>query len=125
MKARIDPTLTLEDVVKHIEQWRRSKKKGESGYRSSYGAKHSAWWVLMGSRGSAESCVSAIQNSTSAAGSSRQVGTGGVPGEEGAFVEIEPVLVDQILSPDATALWMELERPDGLGLRIRPTSPEA
>ena len=50
------------------------------------------------------------------AGQSRQA-----PGAETAFVEIDRALVDQAPGPDATAAWMELERPDGLRLRIRPT----
>jgi hypothetical protein len=38
-----------------------------------------------------------------------------------AFVEVDRALVDQAPRSDATAVWMELERPDGLRLRIRPT----
>jgi len=29
MNARIDPMLTLEEVAKHVEQWRSHKKQGE------------------------------------------------------------------------------------------------
>jgi hypothetical protein len=29
--------------------------------------------------------------------------------------------VDQAQGPESTAAWMELERPDGLRLRIHPT----
>ena len=38
-----------------------------------------------------------------------------------AFVELEPTLVGQALEPDVSARWLELERPDGLRLRIPPT----
>lgn len=36
-----------------------------------------------------------------------------------AFVEIDPVVMDQTWRPEPGAAWMELERPDGLRLRIR------
>jgi len=36
-------------------------------------------------------------------------------------VQIERALVDQAAEPGGAALWMELERPDGLRLRLRPT----
>jgi hypothetical protein len=36
-------------------------------------------------------------------------------------VEIDRALVDQAPEPGAAAVWMELERPDGLRLRIRAT----
>ena len=50
------------------------------------------------------------------AGQSRQES-----GDDTAFVEIDRALVVQAPGPDATGAWMELERPDGLRLRIRPT----
>ncbi|MCP3997709.1 MAG: hypothetical protein GY722_22010, partial [bacterium] len=50
------------------------------------------------------------------AGQHRQ-GAGG----ETAFVEIDPIDMDPAPGPQASAVWMELERPDGLRLRIRPT----
>jgi hypothetical protein len=36
-------------------------------------------------------------------------------------VEVDPVVVDQALRPEASAVWMELQRPDGWRLRIQPT----
>jgi hypothetical protein len=45
MNARIEPTLTLEEVAKHLEQWRSHKKKGERILQS-YGTKRSACWAL-------------------------------------------------------------------------------
>ena len=38
-----------------------------------------------------------------------------------AFVEIKPQRLDRAQEPAAAAMWMELERPDGLRLRIQPT----
>jgi hypothetical protein len=43
------------------------------------------------------------------------------PSAERAFVEIDRALVDQAAEPAGGAVWMELQRPDGLRLRIRPT----
>ena len=40
---------------------------------------------------------------------------------ETAFVEINPQLMDRTLAPAAAAGWLELERPDGLRLRLQPT----
>ena len=36
-------------------------------------------------------------------------------------MEIDPVAACQAPGPRGSALWMELERPDGLRLRIQPT----
>ena len=36
-------------------------------------------------------------------------------------MELDRRLVGQVLEPDASAPWMELERPDGLRLRIQST----
>ncbi len=41
--------------------------------------------------------------------------------ERTAFVEVDRAVVDRALEPDATVAWMELERPDGLRLRIQAT----
>jgi len=120
MNVRIDPTLTLEDVARHIEQWRSSKKKGERvpqqlwsealGLVDTYGISRISRTLRLSytefdkRRGIIE------------AGQRRQE-----PGEDTAFVEIDRALLDQAPRPDATTVWMELERPDGLRLRIRPT----
>lgn len=50
-------------------------------------------------------------------GGKHRAGSGG----KTTFVELNPGLVDQALAPQDTAAWMELERPDGLRLRIQPT----
>jgi hypothetical protein len=41
--------------------------------------------------------------------------------DEIAFVEVDSALLDQAMESKAPAAWMELERPDGLRLRIQPT----
>ncbi len=119
MSVRIDPTLTLEEVARHVEQWRSSKKKGE-------GIPQQLWNEALGlvdtygiSRVSRTLRLSYTEldkrRGISEAGRRKQ-GTGA----EMAFVEIDRALVDQAPRPDAATVWMELERPDGLRLRIRP-----
>ena len=45
-----------------------------------------------------------------------------VSGAERSFVEIAPAVVDQAMRPGGTPVLMEMERPDGLRLRIQPTN---
>ncbi len=120
MKAPIESPLTLEEVAEHFEQWRRSKKKGgripEQLWSEAIG--------LVGTYG-----VSQVTRTLRLGGTDLNkrrgiVGTGNRrqnPGGKTAFVQIDPVLVDQAPGPEVSAAWMELERPDGLRLRIRPT----
>ena len=120
MNARIDPTLTLEEVAKHVEQWRSTKEKGERipqqlwsealGLVSTYGISRVSRTLRL-----SHTELSKRQGIIEAA--QRRQGSGG----ETAFVEIDRALVDTTPGPEATAVWMELERPDGLRLRIRPT----
>jgi hypothetical protein len=55
MNARIDTTLTLDEVANHIEQWREPQM--ESGSRSGCGTKRSVLSVPMGSRVLVEPCT--------------------------------------------------------------------
>jgi len=45
-----------------------------------------------------------------------------VSGAERSFVEIAPAVVDQAMRSGGTPVLIELERPDGLRLRIQPTN---
>jgi hypothetical protein len=45
-----------------------------------------------------------------------------VSGSERSFVEIDPAVVDQAIRPSARPVLMEMERPDGLRLRIQPSN---
>ena len=120
MNARINPTLTLEEVAKHIEQWRSHKKNGERipqplwnealGLISTYGISRVSRTLRL-SYTELNKRLRIIE-----AEQHRQA-----PRAETAFVEMDRALVDQAPGPDAAAVWMELERPDGLRLRIRPT----
>ncbi len=120
MNTRIDPTLTLEEVAKHVEQWRSRKKKGERipqrlwnealGLVGTYGISRISRTLRLSytELNKRQGIIEADQH--------RQD-----PGGEAAFVEVDRALVEQVPGPDTGAVWMELERPDGLRLRIRPT----
>ncbi len=120
MNARIDPTLTLDEVAKHIEQWRSDKRNGERipqplwnealGLISTYGISRVSRTLRL-SYTELNKRLRIIE-----AEQHRQA-----PRAETAFVEMDWALVDQAPGPDTAAVWMELERPDGLRLRIRPT----
>jgi hypothetical protein len=120
MKAAIEKPLTLEDVAEHFEQWRGSKKKGEripeKLWREAIG--------LVGIYG-----VSQVTQTLRLSGTDLNKRRGiletgkrrqGADGQR-AFVEVDRALVDEAVVPAAPAVWMELERPDGLRLRIQPT----
>ena len=120
MNARSEATLTLEAVAKHFAHWRRKKTNGER-------IPEELWnqaLALLGNYGISQVSRTLRLSYTeldkrrkiSEAGRSRQGS-----GDDTAFVEIDRALVDQAAEPADGAVWMELERPDGLRLRIRPS----
>ena len=117
MKARIDWRLTLEEVGEHFAQWRRNKKKGERIPQSLWDEAID----LVETHG-----VSQVTRTLhlSATDLNKRRGIVGAnqrrqaPVAEAAFVEVERA---HIPVAAAEAVWMELERPDGMRLRIRPT----
>ena len=120
MKTSIRATLTLKEVAEHFKQWRSVKKKGER-------IPDHLWSEAVGLIGTYG--ISQVTGTLHLSGTDlnkhrgingtgrRRRGSGG----ETAFVEIDRTLVDQALGPEATAAWMELERPDGQRLRIQST----
>ena len=115
MKARIESTLTLEAVADHFEQWRRNKKKGER-------IPQTLWdeaIELVETHGVSRVTRTLRLSATDLNQRRGIVATGGRrdAAAETAFVEIERAQMPQ---PDSGAVWMELERPDGMRLRIRP-----
>jgi hypothetical protein len=120
MNARSEATLTLEAVAKHFVHWRREKNNGER-------IPEELWnqaLTLLGTYGISQISRTLRLSYTELdkrrkaieAGRSRQGS-----GDDTAFVEIDRALIEQASGPDVTAVWMELERPDGLRLRIRPS----
>jgi hypothetical protein len=117
MNTRIESTLTLEEVAEHFERWRQNKKKGDR-------IPQRLWDEAIGlvqTHG-----VSRVTRTLrlSATDLNKRLGIVGArqrrqaPVAEAAFVEIEHT---PIAAPDAQTHWMELERPDGMRLRIRPS----
>jgi len=120
MKAPIESPLTLEEVATHFAQWRKHKKNGERipehlwsealGLLGTYGVSQVTRTLRLGGSdlNKRRKMIEASQH--------RQT-----RGGETVFVEIDPVVLDQTPGQEASAVWMELERPDGLRLRIRPS----
>ena len=120
MKAPIESPLTLEEVAEHFAQWRRRKQKGDRIPEPLW----SEALGLLGTYGVSQVTRTLRLSGTDLNKHRGQIGAGqrrqGAGGET-AFVEIDPLVMDQASGPEASAVWMELERPDGLRLRIRPT----
>ena len=116
----MESPLRLEEVAEHFEQWRRSKEKGERipqqlwreavGLLGSYGVSQVTRTLRLSGRdlNKRRGIIGAGQRRRSPEGKT-------------AFVEVDPVVVDQALRPEASAVWRELQRPDGWRLRIRPS----
>ncbi len=118
MNARIESTLTLEEVVEHFGQWRTNKKKGERISELLWNEAVS----LVGAYG-----VSQVTRTLRLSGTDLNkrrgiiaAGRSGVAtGGDSPFVEMDPVVMDPAVGPESAAVWMELERADGMRLRIR------
>jgi hypothetical protein len=121
MNAPIESPLTLETAAEHFEQWRRNKKKGERIPEKLW----SEAIDLVDRYG-----VSQVTRTLRLSGTDLNKRRGIVGTNQrrrsqnttAAFVEIEPAVMEQAVESSASAAaWMELERPDGFRLRIRPT----
>ena len=120
MKKKNTPSLTLEVVTEHFERWRRNKKKGEripeplwveaielvSDYPFSRVCR------------ALHLCATDLKRHQAALSAGKELT---VSGSERSFVEIDPAVVDQAMRPGGMPVLMELERPDGLRLRIQST----
>jgi len=117
MKARIESRLTLEEVGEHFAHWRRSKKRGERIPQALWDEAidlvetHGVSQVTRTLRLSATD----LNKRRGIVGASQRRQA---PVAEAAFVEVAHVPIG---APDTETMWMELERPDGMRLRIRPT----
>jgi hypothetical protein len=118
MKAIESKTLTLETVTKHFEEWRSNKKQGERipdwlwsesvALLSDYSLNRIARTLHL--------CAKDIKKHRDALTAQSNLT---LPASEMTFVEIDHPLVGAAAAP--TAL-LEVERPDGLRLRIQPTT---
>jgi len=121
MKALNDLPLTLEAVAKHFEQWRRSKRKGERIPERLWSEAVSLVGTYSISKVTRALRLSATDLNKRREGieSVKRQGDGN---GKAAFVEVSSGVVDQASRAQYTTAWMELERPDGLRLRIGPGS---
>ncbi len=120
MKAPIESPLTLEEVAAHFAQWRKHKKNGERIPEQLW----SEAIALVGTYGISQVTRTLRLSGTDLNKRRGVIGGGkrrGGSGAKTAFVEVAPVLPDQAPGPEVSAAWMELERADGLRLRIRPS----
>jgi hypothetical protein len=120
MNAATDGELTLEEVSRHVEQWRSRKKRGERVPQRIW----SEALALVGTHGISRVSRTLRLSYTELDKRRRamEAEQRRKPAREGtAFVEIDRALVDQVPGSEASAAWLELERPDGLRLRIRPS----
>ena len=119
MQPSIESPLTLEVVAEHFEQWRSGKKKGERIPESlwheavelvdAYGVSQVSRVLRLGGRDLNK------RRGVSGSGQHRRRRVE----EKPAFVEVERGSARAAAaSPPPSALWVELERPDGVRLRI-------
>ena len=120
MKTAIESSLTLPEVADHFQQWRNMKQPGERipdqlwreaiSLVGTYGVTQVTRTLHLSSTdfNKRRRLIEAGQRQPDAAGAT-------------AFVEINPQRMDRTPEPAASAGWLELERPDGLRLRIQPT----
>ena len=121
MNAAVTPRLSLEEVAEHFAQWRSHKKTGER-------IPEHLWREAVGLLGAYP--VSQVTRTLRLGGRDlnrrremMESGTGGNCAEgKTAFVEIDRALVAETVRPGAPATVMELQRPDGLRLRIQPAT---
>jgi len=121
MKKKNTPSLTLEVVTEHFERWRRNKKKGERIPGSLWVEAIELVSDYPFSRvcRALHLCATDLKRHQAALSADKELT---VSGSERSFVEIDPAVVDQAMRPGGTPVLIELERPDGLRLRIQPTN---
>ena len=121
MKTMTKSPLALEAVAEHFERWRTNKKKGERipqhlwieaiGLVSDYTISQVCRALHL--------CATDLKRHQAALSADKELA---VSGAERSFVEIDRGIVDQAIRPNTRPVLMEMERPDGLRLRIQPTN---
>ncbi|MEA2078334.1 MAG: hypothetical protein U9P00_00455 [Pseudomonadota bacterium] len=121
MKTITKPPLTLEEVADHFERWRSNKKKGER-------IPEALWFEAVGlvtdyplSRvcRTLRLCATDLKKHQAVLSAGKELA---VPRSERSFVEIDRAIVAQAMRPSATPVLVEMERPDGLRLRLQPAN---
>jgi hypothetical protein len=121
MKTMTKSPLALEAVAEQFERWRTNKKKGERipqhlwieaiGLVSDYTISQVCRALHL--------CATDLKRHQAALSADKELA---VSGAERSFVEIDRGIVDQAIRPSARPVLMEMERPDGLRLRIQPSN---
>ena len=121
MKTKNTPSLTLEVVAEHFERWRSNKNKGERIPESLWVEAIELVSDYPFSRvcRALHLCATDLKRHQAALSADKELT---VSGSERSFVEIDPAVVDQAMRSGGTPVLIELERPDGLRLRIQPTN---
>jgi len=121
MKTKNTPSLTLEVVSEHFERWRSNKNKGERIPESLWVEAIELVSDYPFSRvcRALHLCATDLKRHQAALSAGKELT---VSGSERSFVEIDPAVVDQAMRPGGTPVLMELERPDGLRLRMQPAN---
>ena len=121
MKTKRTPRLSLQAVVEHFEYWRSNKKKGER-------IPESLWIEAIGlvadyplSRvcRSLHLCATDLKRHQAALSTVKEQA---VSGSDSVFMEIDRGIFDPAMRPMGRPVLMEMERPDGLRLRIQPAN---
>jgi hypothetical protein len=121
VKTITKPPLTLEEVADHFERWRSKKKKGER-------IPEHLWFEAIGLVSnypisqvcrSLRLCATDLKKHQAVLSAGKELA---VPRSERSFVEIDRAIVAQAMRPSATPVLMEMERPDGLRLRLQPAN---
>ena len=121
MKARTEYRLTLEEVAEHFAEWRSQKKKGEripARLWSEAIELLSDYPISLVTR-TLHLCATDLKRHQAALPG---IGDQGVHRCEMSFVEVDREAVDRAMRPSSLPVWMEMERPDGLRLRIQPAN---
>ncbi|MCP3867701.1 MAG: hypothetical protein GY703_06310 [Gammaproteobacteria bacterium] len=121
MKTMTKSPLVLKEVIEHFERWRRNKKKGARiptrlwieavGLVPEYTISQVCRALHL--------CATDLKRHQSALSPSKEVT---VACSDNFFVEIDRGIVDQAVKPSGMPGLMEMERPDGLRLRIQPAN---
>ena len=121
MKTITRQPLALQEVADHFEQWRSNKKKGERipevlwleaiGLVSDYPLSQVCRTLRL--------CATDLKRHQAVLSAGKELA---VPHSKKSFVEIDRGIVDQAIRPSIRPVLMEMERPDGLRLRIQPTN---
>ena len=117
MKRAKSTKPTLQEVANHFEEWRCSKRKGQNRIPVRL------WSEAVGLL--ADHPISHVAKSLRLSGSDLKKRQAALPGTRindgdgnANFVEVAPTVVDRVSRSAAEPVRMELERPDGLRLRI-------